>query len=75
MQPSVFRRLQFATFAFLSLIVVALVISAALTALEIRQLRDASPPIVQRRHRARNLSARALTGSTEPAAPRRSRSG
>jgi len=47
MQPSVFRRLQFATFAFLSLIVVALVISAALTAVEIRRLRDAQAQLDQ----------------------------
>jgi signal transduction histidine kinase len=47
MQPSVFRRLQFATFAFLSLIVVALVISAALTAIEIRQLREAQAQLDQ----------------------------
>src|SRR5262245_37873733 len=38
MQPSVFRRLQVATFAFLAAIVVALVISAALTIHETRQL-------------------------------------
>jgi hypothetical protein len=38
MQPSVFRRLQIATFAFLAAIVVALVISAALTYREARQL-------------------------------------
>jgi signal transduction histidine kinase len=38
MQPSVFRRLQLATFAFLAAIVVALVISAALTYREARQL-------------------------------------
>jgi two-component system, NtrC family, sensor kinase len=49
MQPSVFRRLQFATFAFLSLIVVALVISAALTAVEISRLRDAQVQLDQLR--------------------------
>lgn len=41
MQPSVFRRLQLATFAFLALVVVALVISAALTAREALWLRQA----------------------------------
>jgi nitrogen fixation/metabolism regulation signal transduction histidine kinase len=41
MQPSVFRRLQLATFAFLAIMVVALVISAALTALEARHLSEA----------------------------------
>jgi len=40
MQPSVFRRLQIATFAFLALVVVGLVISAVLTALELRYLRN-----------------------------------
>src|SRR4029453_1198422 len=38
MQPSVFRRLQLATFAFLAAIVVALVISAALRIREAQQL-------------------------------------
>ena len=41
MQASVFRRLQLATFAFLALIVAALVISAGLSALELRHLREA----------------------------------
>jgi hypothetical protein len=37
-------------------------------------LGGANSHIVQRRHRTRNTPAGALTGSTEPAAPRRSRS-
>jgi two-component system NtrC family sensor kinase len=41
MKSSVFRRLQLATGAFLTLIALALVASAALTALEARRLRDA----------------------------------
>ena len=49
MQASVFRRLQLATFAFLALVVIALVISAALTALEARRLRDAQAQLDQLR--------------------------
>lgn len=47
MQASVFRRLQLAIFAFLALVVMGLVISAALTALEIHHLRQAQAQLEQ----------------------------
>ena len=40
-QPSIFRRIRIATFAFLTLLTVSLVVSAALTVREQRHLRNA----------------------------------
>jgi signal transduction histidine kinase len=67
MQPSVFRRLQLATFAFLALVVVALVISAALTAREAWQLREAQAQLdrFHEFHRIHLMMTRRLTTLVE----------
>jgi two-component system, NtrC family, sensor kinase len=72
MQASVFRRLQLATFAFLAVVVLALVISAGLTALEARRLHEAQGQLDQFREfdRMYLLITRRLTtvaGGAHPA--------
>jgi two-component system NtrC family sensor kinase len=47
MHPSVFRQIRLATFAFLALVVVALVLSAALSVREQRRLRDAHAELMR----------------------------
>src|SRR5262245_13700754 len=74
MQPSVFRRLQLATFAFLALVVVALLISAALTAREAWRLRQAQAELDRfyQFDRMQLVITRRLTTMVEgtPAGPR-----